>query len=245
MRSGTLRPALAKATVTTLSLLAGAILVVGLGLSGCGAVVIGGAATGAAIAYDRRDAETVLDDQKIEIQALDIGNKNPELADDAVTAIAGTVGLGALKYMDLRQNLASDYVFDWDRMLAFEGNTAPYVQYAHARVCSVLRQAADKGLPLEPSPGGENLERLTETHEQALLADLAKLCALDAEARQQADLADLARDRLEYRQAQVEYTKDLMKDASKPATPAEQIAHAKELLDSGAIFSPIASARSK
>ncbi len=65
----------------TRPLLALIVLALGLLLSGCGAVVIGGAATGAAIAYDRRDAETVLDDQKIELQALDISDKNPQLAE--------------------------------------------------------------------------------------------------------------------------------------------------------------------
>ena len=65
----------------TRPLLAPVVLALGLLLSGCGAVVIGGAATGAAIAYDRRDAETVLDDQKIELQALGITDKNPQLAE--------------------------------------------------------------------------------------------------------------------------------------------------------------------
>jgi osmotically-inducible protein OsmY len=64
------------------------VLALGLLLSGCGAVVVGGAATGAAIAYDRRDAETVLDDQKIEIQVLDVKDKNPELA--GLTQISAT-----------------------------------------------------------------------------------------------------------------------------------------------------------
>ena len=69
-------------------LLAPVVLALGLLLSGCGAVVIGGAATGAAIAYDRRDAETVVDDQKIELRALDIKDKNPQLAEQ--TQISAT-----------------------------------------------------------------------------------------------------------------------------------------------------------
>jgi arginyl-tRNA synthetase len=51
------------------------------------------------------------------------------------------VGIGALKYFDLSTERIKDYVFDWDRMLAFEGNTGPYLQYAHARICSVFRRA--------------------------------------------------------------------------------------------------------
>jgi osmotically-inducible protein OsmY len=63
-------------------------LALGLLLSGCGAILVGGAATGAAVVYDRRDAETVLSDQKIEIQVLDLKDKNPQLAEQ--TQISAT-----------------------------------------------------------------------------------------------------------------------------------------------------------
>lgn len=69
-----------------------------------------------------------------------VQDKNPDLPEEAVTPIAEAVGLGALKYMDLRQNPASDYVFDWDRMLSLEGDTAPYLQYAYARICAIFRK---------------------------------------------------------------------------------------------------------
>ena len=69
-------------------LLAPLMLALGLLLSGCGAILVGGAATGAAVVYDRRDAETVLDDQKIEIQVLDLKDKNPRLAEQ--TQISAT-----------------------------------------------------------------------------------------------------------------------------------------------------------
>ncbi len=54
--------------------------------------------------------------------------------------IARAVGIGAVKYADLSKNRTSDYVFDWDRMLSFEGNTAPYLQYAYARIQSLFRR---------------------------------------------------------------------------------------------------------
>ncbi len=60
-------------------------------------------------------------------------------ADDHATA--AMVGVGAVKYADLSTDRARDYVFDWDRMLAFEGNTGPYLQYAHARIRSIFRRA--------------------------------------------------------------------------------------------------------
>ena len=50
------------------------------------------------------------------------------------------LGIGAVKYADLSTDRTRDYVFDWDRMLAFEGNTAPYLQYAHARIRSIFRR---------------------------------------------------------------------------------------------------------
>src|SRR5690606_783282 len=55
--------------------------------------------------------------------------------------VARMIGIGALKYADLSNDRVKDYIFDWDRMLAFEGNTAPYLQYAHARICSIFRRA--------------------------------------------------------------------------------------------------------
>ncbi|HCQ11427.1 MAG TPA: arginine--tRNA ligase, partial [Leclercia adecarboxylata] len=55
--------------------------------------------------------------------------------------LANAVGIGAVKYADLSKNRTTDYVFDWDNRLAFEGNTAPYMQYAYTRVLSVFRKA--------------------------------------------------------------------------------------------------------
>ena len=58
-------------------------------------------------------------------------------------SIAKTVGIGAVKYADLSKNRTSDYIFNWDSMLSFEGNTAPYLQYAYARIQSIFRKAGD------------------------------------------------------------------------------------------------------
>ncbi len=82
-----------------------------------------------------------------EQRALNIvTEKNPELPESQRREIARVVGLGAIKYADLLPNRQSDYVFSWDKMLALQGNTAPYLQYAYARARSVLRKAAgEKG----------------------------------------------------------------------------------------------------
>jgi arginyl-tRNA synthetase len=79
-------------------------------------------------------------DDAIERATAAVREKNPELPADQQLAIGTMVGVGALKYADLSTDRIKDYVFDWDRMLAFEGNTAPYLQYAHARIKSILRK---------------------------------------------------------------------------------------------------------
>ena len=68
-------------------------------------------------------------------------DKNPDLPAAERTAVAHAIGIGAVKYADLSTDRIKDYVFEWDRMLAFDGNTAPYLQYAHARICSLFRRA--------------------------------------------------------------------------------------------------------
>lgn len=72
-----------------------------------------------------------------------VAEKNPELSEEDKRRIANVVGIGAVKYADLSKNRTSDYVFNWDTMLAFEGNTAPYLQYAYTRVQSVFRKTED------------------------------------------------------------------------------------------------------
>ena len=70
-----------------------------------------------------------------------IGDKNPDLTEDEKQNIARIVGIGAIKYAELSKNRTTDYIFDWDTMLSFEGNTAPYLQYAYTRIRSIFRRA--------------------------------------------------------------------------------------------------------
>ena len=69
-----------------------------------------------------------------------VTEKNPELPEAERRTVARVVGIGAVKYADLSKNRTSDYVFDWDQMLSFDGNTAPYLQYAYTRIRSVFRR---------------------------------------------------------------------------------------------------------
>ena len=70
-----------------------------------------------------------------------VREKNPEMSEAELQQLAEVVGIGAVKYADLSKSRTTDYIFDWDNMLAFEGNTAPYMQYAYTRVLSVFRKA--------------------------------------------------------------------------------------------------------
>ena len=72
-----------------------------------------------------------------------VTEKSSELPESQRREIARVVGLGAVKYADLLPNRQSDYVFSWDKMLALQGNTAPYLQYAYARIRSIFRKAAE------------------------------------------------------------------------------------------------------
>ncbi len=80
-------------------------------------------------------------DEAVERAEAAVAEKNPDLDGDERAAIARMIGVGAVKYADLSTDRVKDYVFDWDRMLSFDGNTAPYLQYAHARICSIFRRA--------------------------------------------------------------------------------------------------------
>lgn len=79
--------------------------------------------------------------EAVERAASAVREKNPELSESSQLDIARQVGIGAVKYADLSTDRVKDYMFDWDRMLSFDGNTSPYLQYAHARICSIFRRA--------------------------------------------------------------------------------------------------------
>ncbi|MGD8454301.1 MAG: arginine--tRNA ligase [Phycisphaerae bacterium] len=88
--------------------------------------------------------------------------------------IAQCVGIAAVKYADLRQDRTSDYVFDWDKMLALQGNTAPYMMYAYARIRSIYRKAAERFGSPDVYAAGVGLH-ISEPTERALALRLARL----------------------------------------------------------------------
>lgn len=75
-------------------------------------------------------------------RAFDMVNeKNPSLSLSEKKRVSEVVGVGAIKYAELSKNRGTDYIFDWNTMLSFEGNTAPYLQYAYTRIQSIFRRA--------------------------------------------------------------------------------------------------------
>ncbi|RKN20868.1 arginine--tRNA ligase [Micromonospora musae] len=91
--------------------------------------------------------------------------RNPELGEAEAAEVGRSVGIGAVKYADLSSDRHRDYVLDWERMLALDGNTAPYLQYAYSRIRSIFRRA---GLTARPDAGIS----LTEPAERALAFEL-------------------------------------------------------------------------
>ena len=109
--------------------------------------------------------EQLLDEGKK--RAYDIVNeKNPDLSAEEKDQIAEVVGVGAIKYADLSQNRQSPIIFEWDKILSFEGNTAPYLQYSYARIQSILRKTAAEGKEIDYSK-----EIKIENKQERALAD--------------------------------------------------------------------------
>lgn len=106
-------------------------------------------------------------DEALERARRLVAEKNPDMPADELEKLANAVGIGAVKYADLSKNRTTDYIFDWDNMLAFEGNTAPYMQYAYTRVLSVFRKADTDESALAAAP-----VVITEDREAQLAARL-------------------------------------------------------------------------
>ncbi|MCP5996125.1 arginine--tRNA ligase, partial [Klebsiella pneumoniae] len=68
-------------------------------------------------------------------------SRNSDLSAEEKANVVNAIAMGAVKYADLSKNRTTDYIFDWDLMLSFEGNTAPYLQYAYTRIQSIFRKA--------------------------------------------------------------------------------------------------------
>jgi len=123
-------------------------------------------------------------DEAIERAEAAVAARDPELDPAERAAVARMLGIGAVKYADLSTDRTRDYVFDWDRMLAFEGDTGPYLQYAHARIRSIFRRggvqaeqvAHDASPPLIGEPSERALAMVLVGYPEAVAA-VAELSA--------------------------------------------------------------------
>lgn len=144
------------------------------GLAGAG-VQLEHAAFGTILGPDKRPFKTrdggtvkLIDvlDEAVEKATAVVAEKNPDLPEAERDAVGRMVGIGAVKYADLSGDRVKDYVFDWSRMLALEGNTAPYLQYSHARIRSIFRRGEVDfaGAELPPVVAAEPEERAILLH---------------------------------------------------------------------------------
>ncbi len=122
-------------------------------------------------------------DEAVERAKGVVEEKNPELPPEKKSEIAQAVGIGAVKYADYSNSRTSDYVFSFDKMLAMDGNTAPYMQYAYARVRSIERKAQSKGVDIQSELQSARTLNLSDPSE----LDLAKHLVRYAEARRVGD----------------------------------------------------------
>ena len=104
-------------------------------------------------------------DEAVQRAKAVVEEKNPDLNNDKKTEIANAVGIGAVKYADYSNNRTSDYIFSFDKMLAMDGNTAPYMQYAYARIKSIERKAQTKDVDIETELSGLKKINLTQPPE--------------------------------------------------------------------------------
>jgi arginyl-tRNA synthetase len=116
-------------------------------------------------------------DEAVERAEAELKRRDPDGDPAARRTLAPQIGIGAIKYADLSNDRIKDYVFDWDRMLAAEGRTGPYLQYAHARIHSIFRKAAEGGIAR--SSGGAI--RLGDPAERALALQLLGFAGAVAE----------------------------------------------------------------
>ena len=97
--------------------------------------------------FKTRSGDTVklvdLIDEAVDRGVAQVRERSADLSPEEQIAVGRMIGIGAVKYADLSTDRIKDYVFDWDRMLSFDGNTAPYLQYAHARIRSIFRKAGE------------------------------------------------------------------------------------------------------
>jgi arginyl-tRNA synthetase len=117
--------------------------------------------------------KSLLDEAVVRARCV-VEDKNPQLSEDEKNRVARAVGIGAVKYADYSNNRESDYVFSFDKMLAMDGNTAPYMQYAYARVRSIERKALKGSVDVAGELGGVEEVNICCDEERGLAKQLLR-----------------------------------------------------------------------
>ena len=115
----------------------------------------------------------LLDEAKAQVKKV-IDEKNPDIPEDEKNEIAESVGIGAIKYFDLSQNRTSAITFEWDKVLSFEGNTGPYLQYTYVRVMSIFRKLASENVKFDLNVSNVLYDNVSDS-ERELALNLFKL----------------------------------------------------------------------
>jgi arginyl-tRNA synthetase len=134
--------------------------------------------------------EDVLE-QAVQLATDKVRAKNPDLSEDQVAQISEAVGVGAVIFSDMKSARRKDVNFDLDKILSFDGETGPYLQYTHVRFCSILRKAS----PLNLVSGGG--DRLVEAEELVLLKRILRFPEVIARAARDAEPSHLSQYLLE------------------------------------------------
>ena len=115
----------------------------------------------------------LLDEAKAQVKKV-IDEKNPDIPENEKNEIAESVGIGAIKYFDLSQNRTSAITFEWDKVLSFEGNTGPYLQYTYVRVMSIFRKLASENVKFDLNVSNVLYDNVSDS-ERELALNLFKL----------------------------------------------------------------------
>jgi arginyl-tRNA synthetase len=116
---------------------------------------------------------------------LDSRLRDDDLTDADVARIAEQVGIGAVRYDVVAKQPTKGITFEWERALDFEAQSAPYVQYVHARACGILQEARRAGHEPDPEPGAIDPATLETAHERALLRTIARFPAVIEDAAEE------------------------------------------------------------
>lgn len=177
---------------------------------------------GRVLGMSSREGTAVLLDEVLgramSLAAEEVRKRNPHLSDDEIARTARAVGIGAAIFADLKNRRIKDFEFEWDRIVRFDGETGPYLQYTHARLCAILRNLEADGVKVESEV---EFDLFTEPETIAVVKAIEAYPRKIAQAAREHEPSILAQHLLEVAGAQnAFYQQHRVKDAPTPALRA-------------------------